>query len=462
MKDKWFTDLKNKIEGHEDDPPDGLWESIESNLFPEEENNIFPLMADPVSQEENSFDNNKKVKRLVSVLSIAASVALLVSVIYFYDTKDNIKDQNAIAKTKKPKSRGPESAVGVENPLIFSFNVDKDILDLENMNDNQKMGSYLQKTDVVKDLHDQLIANISIEGKELPTVNLSAFNTTLGNLINPDFTKKIFIPSLPADKRVSDSILISSAVDRNSLAANDLKKDKRVNKNNERWAIGVISGQPASNSSQQLDGYAMMNGSNIDIPVGSGPETGDDPLSEIVAGNTNEYVKTDIRHRQPVRLGVSVSYKLNDKWSVTTGLSYSKLASDVFSGTPANMIKGEQSVKYVGIPVQINYNIWQKGNLSTYASAGAQVEKSISGKMKTDYIVNHEVRETTTEKLKVNSLQASVNVGVGVQYKVFKNFGVYFEPGVRYNFKDGSDIRTIYNEKPVNVNLEFGLRYSIR
>jgi hypothetical protein len=30
MKDKWLIDLKNKIEGHEENPPEGLWESIEN------------------------------------------------------------------------------------------------------------------------------------------------------------------------------------------------------------------------------------------------------------------------------------------------------------------------------------------------------------------------------------------------------------------------------------------------
>ena len=38
--------------------------------------------------------------------------------------------------------------------------------------------------------------------------------------------------------------------------------------------------------------------------------------------------------------------------------------------------------------------------------------------------------------------------------------GLYVEPGVSYYFDNGSSVSNIYKEKPLNFNLEFGLRFS--
>lgn len=37
---------------------------------------------------------------------------------------------------------------------------------------------------------------------------------------------------------------------------------------------------------------------------------------------------------------------------------------------------------------------------------------------------------------------------------------MYVEPGISYYFDDGSPISTIYKEKPVNFNLNLGLRFT--
>ena len=36
--------------------------------------------------------------------------------------------------------------------------------------------------------------------------------------------------------------------------------------------------------------------------------------------------------------------------------------------------------------------------------------------------------------------------------------GVFVEPGMSYYFDDGANIQTIYKEKPLNFNLNMGIR----
>ena len=90
------------------------------------------------------------------------------------------------------------------------------------------------------------------------------------------------------------------------------------------------------------------------------------------------------------------------------------------------------------------------------------MEKNISGKSQTNYIINNKIELTEQNKIKDGPLQFSVNSAVGFQYNASSLLGVFVEPGVAYYFNNGSDIETIYKEKPLNFNLKIGLRFNIK
>jgi hypothetical protein len=118
-------------------------------------------------------------------------------------------------------------------------------------------------------------------------------------------------------------------------------------------------------------------------------------------------------------------------------------------------------VHYIGVPVQVNYNVIQKGPFTGYVTAGALIEKTVGGSVKTKYVVNDKVTGEVTEKLESKPFQFSVNSAVGLQLKVANKIGVYAEPGIGYHFKDNSSLNTIYKEKPLNFNMNFGVRLLI-
>ena len=87
--------------------------------------------------------------------------------------------------------------------------------------------------------------------------------------------------------------------------------------------------------------------------------------------------------------------------------------------------------------------------------------KNVSGKLSTDYVINDKPESTEKDNISIDRLQWSINTSVGVEYNLFSKIGLYAEPGVIYYFKNGSEVETIYKEKPVNVNLRVGLRFSL-
>lgn len=87
-------------------------------------------------------------------------------------------------------------------------------------------------------------------------------------------------------------------------------------------------------------------------------------------------------------------------------------------------------------------------------------EKCVSGKVTTDFIVDEINSRSETGDLHTKPFPFSVN-DAGIQLNITDMVGVYVEPGLSYYFDDGTDIKTIYKDKPLNLNLNFELRFTI-
>lgn len=187
----------------------------------------------------------------------------------------------------------------------------------------------------------------------------------------------------------------------------------------------------------------------------------DNPLLGIGIFNQGKSVKTEYKHRLPVRVGLNVAYRLTDRLSVESGVSYTRLSSDMKDGTKDNYSSGSQKLDYIGVPLNVKYRAFAYRRLSLYASAGLLTEKCVSGKTTHEYVISGEKKKRETEDVAAKPWQLSVNAALGAQFDVLRNVGVYVEPGVSYYFDDHSQLSTIYKEKPLNFNLNLGVRYTI-
>lgn len=193
-------------------------------------------------------------------------------------------------------------------------------------------------------------------------------------------------------------------------------------------------------------------------------------MSSMDMSTTTQYVNNaagqepsvKTKHHQPVRVGVSVRYPLNDRWSVEAGLAYTWLSADITRSNGTTTSQTTQRLQYLGIPVGVNYRLWSSRHFSVYASAGGMGEKMVRGRAKTStYIADENIGETS-EKVKVNPLQWSVKAAVGAEYNIQRNISVYVEPGVAYHFDNHSKVKTIYQDKPTNFDLNVGIRFNVK
>ena len=167
----------------------------------------------------------------------------------------------------------------------------------------------------------------------------------------------------------------------------------------------------------------------------------------------------DIRHSQPVRLGVEVGFRLTDRLTLTTGLSYSLLRSDIDRTIGTERSTTVQRLHYIGIPIGVNYSLWRNRKFNVYVGGGGMVERMVSGKAVIETAGQGQQSVSVSERISSARLQFSVHASAGAEYFFLPNAGLFVEPGVSYHFNNGSGLSTIYSDKPLNLNLSLGLRF---
>lgn len=182
------------------------------------------------------------------------------------------------------------------------------------------------------------------------------------------------------------------------------------------------------------------------------------PMKDAILGNIGEEVKTNVKHKTPITTGLSFRYGLSKNFAIETGLTYTMLSSEIEAHAPNGIYVEEYKHHYLGIPLKGNWMFWNSKYVTLYLSAGGELEKSLTGKYKRKYIEGSQPATSYNENVK--QIQWSVLGSVGIQFNATEHFGIYAEPGVVHYFDDGSDVLTIRKEKPTNLNLQFGLRWT--
>lgn len=419
MKNDWLKDIHDKMADYEVDAPAGLWENI--------------------SQEQTQVDENPVGRRRALLwpsfkryCAAAAMLALLFAIGYLvYPGSDDA------------------SELLPQNDLLTHADVGDPV-------------SYDSSDGNENDLAEELAVSIAVKELKAPSVPASQPIEA----VTADKGADVVADQQPVANSSSSNLTAEKdmSVQRNQLDAKrretypkDYLALNRTNKNSSgRLSVGLFTSGSAGASQTGLAAVDMMTGVGPDAAAWE-----DSPLLGILLFNKGTEVKTKTKHHLPVRTGVSVAYSLNDRLSIETGLTYTFLSSDMSEGSDSHYFKGEQRLHYVGIPLGLKYKIFSWRRFQIYASAGVLGEKCVDGKTKKKYILNNQIEKTDTEDLYKKPFQWSLNASAGLQFDLTNEVGLYVEPGLSYYFDDHTAIQTIYKDKPLNFNLNLGLRLTL-
>lgn len=425
MKTNWQKDIHDRLGSYEKDAPEGLWEGISRRM---------PKLNDGGMLTDKPQRTAKFRMWRVAGVAVAASVALVIGYNFLgNDVQDNINiptnttnHHNMLASNKKP--------IGNEPTGVCAEQATHSADDL--LSDQPKL------------------ANASTEQPTLANASTETNVKEIGS--KEENSKKENGQTEVKPEKREDNRMLRKNQDDALLAYNDVTERSGSTDAPSRWSVstGAMGGLGASGTTTAYGDYLVLS-------CPGGADTKDSPMLDMSSVNRDVETKTEYEHHLPIRIGLSVAYALTDRLSISSGLTYTRLSSDIKDASRESKYIGEQRLHYVGIPVNVSYKVASSRWISLYGTAGVLAEKCVSGTTDEGYVENNTMKYTNTHDISSKPLQMSVNAGVGIQFDFIDNVGIYAEPGLSYYFDDGSALQTIYKEKPLNFNLNVGVRFKL-
>ena len=411
MKESWEEQLRQRLEGHEMAPPDGLWEDVckELGMTP------FPVLT------PSTRSSNKRW------YYIAAAVLLALAGFFaIYQFNNDIETKAlAVESNQSPpeQSDAPASEVPKEDNLITC----QPPCEPKNC-----------QTASEPESASELEPPCEPEPTSEPENVLSK-----EDLQRPESEEPVSEPHV-SESHVSEPQAKRPVEDR---GIDQLPPSESLPKRNEtpdRWSLGLTAsgGLIAANNSVSTDRHVI---SNLSIPK-----------EEYEAENSSlgvTYAQTEIvwKHRLPVRFGLGVQYRFNERLSLLSGISYTYLYSECSTSLQRN-VSYSQKLHYLGVPLGIVWQLWSSGHFRINLSGSAMLEKCISASFD---------NKRSDDIYGKKPWQWSLNAAAGVEYSFTPQLGVYLEPSLGYYFDDGTQLEHYYKEHPLAPSINFGLRFNI-
>lgn len=220
------------------------------------------------------------------------------------------------------------------------------------------------------------------------------------------------------------------------------------------WSIGAHYGggsnSSASESGEQMTFMAATLFGLSGSGQGSSVEEGLFLSNAMVTQTTTTHKE---KHHRPFRVGLSLRFRIDDRWSLQSGLTYSRLRSEFSESSLYHRNETTQKLNYIGIPLSLSYSIWRSRHLNLYVTSGGEVEKLVKGQTSLYGF---------TETIQENAPVWSVLGATGFEYQANNRFSLFVEPGASYHFDNGSPIESAYTDQPFDFRLNFGIRIDLR
>lgn len=446
MKQDWTDTLKQKMAGYEERPSDELWAAL--------------------SEKAGLQESRRKVIP-VWFWGLSAAAALMAGI--FVVTKVNDKSVNALGGITADVAVSEPVDAAVPEPVERTLTEDMaevqsaEAMSLADVAVGRKQEA--AKVGIKQEVKDRKAKSALIAEAVPVESSVSAVTEDVTSVNTEEYAAEV--PSENHDAREAATVE-SDTVEQSEPAMSwdeylkETPSEKARARRSGGFSAGILAGGAVGGNTFGSKPTAMVMGAN---PLAAGVTKTDwidkDSKASAIVYNQPE-VQEEYSHKIPVKVGLTARYNITGRLGVETGLTYSILSSSVKTGnseTGKNWSSGSQTLHYLGIPLNISFNILNSRYVNIYVTGGGMMEKSISGSIKTDEYVDGKFDRTLTTNISPKGLQWSVNAAAGIQANILPQLGFFVEPGVSHHFKNSSRVRSIYTDKPTDFSLGFGLRY---
>ena len=460
--EKWLSQLSEKLEGYQEQPSDSVWEGVSRKVL------------------------GTSLLRRWLIPGMTAAAALLLGT--FLLTRPSSPSPDTI--TADAKVNADVTPRFFEDPVTSTANdwVPGDNLSEKSQTDDigkiqgGNSNSKSQKNNSIdKTLSDKIIdrnpGETGIDQKQ------KAGAETAGAAESAKYSEEVInVKTVSAEATPESDDTNAAASTKTSEKEESIDNEVVRQKEEAKWAaimaeeqaerkhsarrfsagISVTGAGTASSSERQLTNAIMgANPLESNVNYADWVDGGFRNGESLVVYNQPE-VETKYSHKLPVKFGVSFRYGFNERLGIESGLTYTLLNSTftTAAGTANGNTTGKQTLHYIGIPLNVTYNIIGSKLFNVYASAGGAMEKAVGGYFETTGHVDGKRSETNRNSLKPKELQWSLNASAGAQVNVLNQLGLYVEPGISYRIPSGSHVRSIYTDKKLDFSIGFGIRFN--
>ena len=450
--EKWLSQLSEKLEGYQEQPSDSVWEGVSRKVL------------------------GTSLLRRWLIPGMTAAAALLLGT--FLLTRPSSPSPDTI--TADAKVNADVTPRSFEDPVTSTANdwVPGDNLSEKNQTDDigkiqgGNSNSKSQKNNSIdKTLSDEIIDRNphetgidqnrkagAAESAEYSEETVSAEATPESDDTNAAASKT----SSEKEESIDNEVVRQKEEAKWAAIMAEEQAERKHSARRFSAGISVTGAGTASSSERQLTNAIMgANPLESNVNYADWVDGGFRNGESLVVYNQPE-VETKYSHKLPVKFGVSFRYGFNEKLGIESGLTYTLLNSTftTAAGTANGNTTGKQTLHYIGIPLNVTYNIIGSKLFNVYASAGGAMEKAVGGYFETTGHVDGKRSETNRNSLKPKELQWSLNASAGAQVNVLNQLGLYVEPGISYRIPSGSHVRSIYTDKKLDFSIGFGIRFN--
>lgn len=422
----WTSKLHERLDGHKATVPDGLWDKIAERL----DDNIATAPA--------PLPNNRNRHKTIRLVALAMSAAASVAVVVMVALRMNDDTINNVA------SKYNRQAASLHNPATSSV-----------VNAPQRLISRIASATHASEPMAQIPQTAVLLAEATPlsedTIYRSVCETPANDLQTitaPDESNATPDESY-STSRMRKGGNANRTYNKPSATSYAMTRQTKHTQQSARWNIGVHA-EGITTDSRNTQRPMLMATRESDMLASGNPNKVQSVLSNAPL-QLADYSQTK-HHYHPMSFGLSVGYSLTSRLALTTGMVYTYASSDFTSSAAGDDIVETQRLHYIGVPLNLKYNVWGNNAIHTYATAGCQADFNVSAKMQTGDITTDADKDRT---------QWSVGGAVGVQYNIIPRMGIYAEPGVRYYIDNKSSVETIFKEKKLNFNLQLGVRVEL-
>lgn len=485
MKDGMFDDIRKKLEFLEEEAPRGLWEGIESSL---------PPAAAPLGR--------KKVRSLGWLWMPAAAAAAALAVFLLLPAREETEDGSLLAGL-------PEQVAGEESRTEDSQQIVWEEVNPSEVYSSAEAGTLAQAVPVLEQepaeecslpvpgerntlSQTPLTADGKSDASETPSMADGKNDASEALAVaegKNDASEASAVAEGESEAAASAVVQPESAVSSASSDGNpdssEREDDRRVTmellpddfpdfepestgKRNRFAALrpqsisaGASGFMTQSRMENTYSPVSTFNTLNSKAPSGDGigqvVPASDRPSGEPVQVQSYA-LKTDAKHYRPVTFSVLAKWQFTETLGLESGLSWTMLSSRFTTSSATSQIADQQTLQYIGIPLNMTFSFLDTRLFTIYATMGGMVEKCVDGRVKHSEYVSDKLLLSYVDKVSVTPLQWSVSGGAGIQANFSDNAAFFAEPGLSYHFRNDSQVGTIYREHPLDFRFSFGFR----